>query len=414
MKQSQQRKTKVKSQSYSESLPMGWNYKSLGELGTFSKGKGILKEQVIPKGLPCIRYGEIYTTHDFVIRDFKSFISSEVAHESQKIKKGDILFAGSGETIEDIGKAVAYVGVHEAYAGGDVIILSTNGEVNSEYISYTLNTDFVNKQKRRLGQGQQIVHIYPSDLAQIIVAIPPISVQNKITNLLTSWNNQISVLENLIAKRKVRKYWLAQHLLTGKLKLIGYEKSKWREVRLGDVTRNFSRRNKNLISARIYSVTNYNGFMHQNEHFSREVAGEDLSNYKIIKKGEFAYNPARINVGSIAYFENEIGLISSLYVCFKATDEIDDYYLFELFDLDHTKYKINAYGEGGVRIYLWYDLFAKIKVSIPDIDEQLAICNVLKAADKEIELLSKKVSKLREFKKGLIQQLLTGKMQLKV
>lgn len=414
MKLNQQKRTKVNTLRSKETLPNGWSFKSLSELGTFSKGKGILKEQVISEGFPCIRYGEIYTTHDYVIRDFKSFISKDVAKESQKIKKGDILFAGSGETIEDIGKAVAYVGVHEAYAGGDVIILSTSGEVNSEYISYALNTDFANRQKRRLGQGQQIVHIYPSDLAQIRIPLPSLSEQNKITHLLTNWNKQVSVLEHLISKSRVRKNWLGNQLLTGKLKLKGFEKRKWREVRLGDITTNFSRRNKNLIDARIYSVTNYNGFIHQNEHFSREVAGDDLSNYKIIKKGEFAYNPARINVGSIAYFKNEVGLISSLYVCFKTTNEIDDYYLFQLFDLDHTKYKINAYGEGGVRIYLWYDLFAKIKVLIPEMDEQLAICKVLKVADKEIDLLSTKVSKLREFKKGLIQKLLTGKMQLEI
>ncbi len=89
-------------------IPSDWEVKTLGELGTFSKGKGILKEQVILEGLPCIRYGEIYTTYDFIIKDFKSFINEDVAKESNEIKKGDILFAGSGETAEEIGKAVAY------------------------------------------------------------------------------------------------------------------------------------------------------------------------------------------------------------------------------------------------------------------------------------------------------------------
>ncbi len=107
-------------------IPNGWNFLPLSKLGTFSKGKGILKDQVINSGFPCIRYGEIYTKHDFIVRKFNSFISEEVAKESNKIKNGDILFAGSGETTEEIGKAVAYIGNEIAYAGGDIIILSTN------------------------------------------------------------------------------------------------------------------------------------------------------------------------------------------------------------------------------------------------------------------------------------------------
>jgi type I restriction enzyme S subunit len=90
-------------------VPNDWEVKRLGEIGIFSKGKGILKAQVLESGLPCIRYGEIYTTHHFVIKEFKSYISEEVASESQEILRGDILFAGSGETIDDIGKAVVYM-----------------------------------------------------------------------------------------------------------------------------------------------------------------------------------------------------------------------------------------------------------------------------------------------------------------
>lgn len=91
-------------------VPSDWEILPLSSLGNFSKGKGILKEQVIESGLPCIRYGEIYTTHDFILKEFKSFISEDVATESKEIKNGDILFAGSGETIEEIGKAVEMKG----------------------------------------------------------------------------------------------------------------------------------------------------------------------------------------------------------------------------------------------------------------------------------------------------------------
>lgn len=394
-------------------IPNDWEVKSIGELGVFSKGKGILKEQVIEIGLPCVRYGEIYTTHDFIIREFKSFISEDIANESQEIRNGDILFAGSGETKEEIGKSVAYLGIEKAYAGGDVIILSTNFHVNAECLSYTLETDIVRKQKRKLGQGHSVVHIYPSDIAIIRLPLPPLAEQTAIANLLTIWDTTISKTATLIAQKELLKKWLMQQLLTGKRRLPGFG-GKWSEVRLGDVTTNFSRRNKALVDAKIYSVTNTNGFVLQSDHFEREIAGDDLSAYKIIKKNEFAYNPARINVGSIAYFENEIGVISSLYVCFSTKNELLDYYLLQFLELGHTKHCIGSLGEGGVRIYLWYDLFAKLKITLPSIEEQTAISQVLQAADREFNLLKAKLDKLKEQKKGLMQVLLTGKKRLKI
>jgi type I restriction enzyme S subunit len=135
IKQNKSRKEGFK-QTQIGKVPMEWEVKKLSELGSFLKGKGILKEQLSESGLPCIRYGEIYTTHDYIIKEFHSFISKEVAKESQPIFHNDILFAGSGETLEDIGKAVAYVGNGEAYAGGDIVILRTEKKCDAKYLAY--------------------------------------------------------------------------------------------------------------------------------------------------------------------------------------------------------------------------------------------------------------------------------------
>ena len=103
-----------------------------------------------------------------------------------------------------------------------------------------------------------------------------------------------------------------------------------------------------------------------------------------------------------------------MYVCFSTKNEILDYFLEQILKLDHTKHKISSYGEGGVRIYLWYDLFAKIKIKIPAVEEQTAINKVLKCADNEIKILKIKAEKLKQQKKGLMQVLLTGKNRLKI
>jgi len=207
-------------------IPNDWEVKKLSELGIFLKGKGILKEQLAETGLPCVRYGEIYTTHDFVIKEFRSFINDEVAKESEPIFHNDILFAGSGETLEEIGKAVAYIGDEEAYAGGDVVILRTRKNASSEYLSYILNTDVAGRQKRRFGQGHSVVHIYARDLSELLAPIAPLPEQQKIAHILSTWDKAIEKTEQLIEQKQQLKKGLMQQLLTGKLRFKEFVKSK--------------------------------------------------------------------------------------------------------------------------------------------------------------------------------------------
>jgi len=188
----------------------------------------------------------------------------------------------------------------------------------------------------------------------------------------------------------------------------------WKETTLGEVTELFSRRNKNLIDAEVYSVTNSNGFVLQIEYFEdRVIAGSDLSNYKIIYRDEFAYNPARINVGSIALFSEKVGVISSLYVCFKCKDSLDNKFLLNFLALDSTKQNINSFGEGGVRIYLWYPLFSKIPIRLPSIREQKKIASFFTIVDAKITHLTKKYELLNKYKKGVMQKIFNYEIRFK-
>jgi type I restriction enzyme S subunit len=315
--------------------------------------------------------------------------------------------AGQGKT-----RGTVAMNMIELCTNQSVAAILPSKEFYEEYLYH--NLDYRYEELRQLstgdgGRGGLNLNIINS----VQIPLPPIPEQKAIAQILSTADVAIQTSEKLIAQKELRKKWLMQQLLTGKKRLKGFS-GEWKEYRLDQITEKFSRRNKDLVDAKVYSVTNTNGFVLQSEHFVREVAGEDLSNYKIILKNEFAYNPARVNVGSLAYFSNDIGVISSLYVCFRTTNEILDYFLLQLLKLDHTVHKINSYGEGGVRVYLWYELFGKIKVTIPSIKEQTAISEVLQAADKEISLLKAKAEKLREQKKGLMQQLLTGTVRLKI
>ncbi len=196
----------------------GWETAILEELGDFTKGMGITKAELVEHGIPCIRYGEIYTVHHFIVSKYYSFISKETAEQSRKISKNDILFAGSGETLEDIGKAVVFIGNEEVYAGGDIIIFSpTNINVDSTYLSYLLNSEFVRKQIRTFEQGQSVVHLYTRDISKIKIPFPPLAKQTAIAKILNTADVEIQETKAYLKTLKQQKKGLMQALLTGKI-----------------------------------------------------------------------------------------------------------------------------------------------------------------------------------------------------
>lgn len=196
-----------------------WEVKRLGELGEFLKGSGVKKDESFSGNLPCIRYGEIYTKHCDCIKTFHSWISPEVAATAKRLKQGDILFAGSGETKEEIGKCVAFVDDFEAYAGGDIVILRPENSC-STFLGYYLNTTPINQQKASRGQGDAVVHIGSAALSSIEIKTPPLPEQTTIAAILSDMDNEIAVLETKLAKTRQLKQGMMHNLLTGKIRLV--------------------------------------------------------------------------------------------------------------------------------------------------------------------------------------------------
>mgnify|MGYP000903456310 CR=1 FL=1 len=174
-------------------LPNGWGVRRLAYLGEFLKGRGIARENITDDGVPAILYGDIYTQYDVKTDRLVKFTTAEVAEGSEPIQYGDLLLTGSGETKEDIGKCVAYLGKERAYAGGDVIILRQD-QVDSLFLSYVLNSAPSVAQKTQMGKGEIIVHIYSSDLRNLVFALPPLTTQRRIASYLNEETARIDAL----------------------------------------------------------------------------------------------------------------------------------------------------------------------------------------------------------------------------
>lgn len=196
-----------------------WKPRRLGHLGAFLKGSGVKRDQALSGELPCIRYGEIYTVHSDVVRSFHSRISPQVAATATRIQRGDLLFAGSGETKAEIGKCVAIASSVEAYAGGDVVILRLRAG-DPSFFGYFLNTPAIARQKANLGQGDAVVHISASALSGIEVQVPTVEEQIAIATVLADMDADLSVLESRLAKTRAIKHGMMQELLIGKTRLV--------------------------------------------------------------------------------------------------------------------------------------------------------------------------------------------------
>ncbi len=196
-----------------------WETRRLETLGRFSKGKGIKRDDVTSEGYPCIRYGEIYTLHHDYVRRFYSYIPLDVAQNSQKIKKNDLLFTASGETREEIGKCVAYLNDQEAYAGGDIVIFSP--EIgDAKFLGYLMNDHSIAAQKSNLGQGDAVVHIGAKGLAQLRLFLPSVAEQSAIATVLSDMDAEIEALEARQEKTRRIKQGMLQELLTGRTRLV--------------------------------------------------------------------------------------------------------------------------------------------------------------------------------------------------
>ena len=195
-----------------------WKEVRLGKIGTFFKGSGVPKDSITREGHKCLTYGDLYTKYDYVISNVKSFIDENTANNSTKIQYGDICFAGSGETKEDIGKCAAFIDDQYGYAGGDIIVFRAEG-FNPIALSYILNSDGVIRQKSNMGQGHSVVHIYPYQLEKITISIPSIEEQNAIASVLIQADKEIELANKKLARLQEEKRGLMQVLLTGKKRI---------------------------------------------------------------------------------------------------------------------------------------------------------------------------------------------------
>jgi type I restriction enzyme S subunit len=206
-------------------IPEHWEVRRLGTIGRFSKGGNISRSELIntDEGVPAILYGDLYTKYDIVAENIINRITKETAAKSVELKKGDLLFTGSGETKEDIGKCVIFNSDEPAYAGGDVIIFKQD-VFDSYFISYSQNSSIAKYQKAISSKGEIIVHTYGSKLRDVIMPYPPtIEEQKQIVEHIKTETRTLDIAISKAEKeieliKEYREAMIAEAVI-GKMKL---------------------------------------------------------------------------------------------------------------------------------------------------------------------------------------------------
>ena len=230
-------------------VPTHWEILSLGQVGTLTKGTGGNKEDELPTGMPCVRYGDLYTTHKYFVENARSFIAPEVADQYTKIKFGDVLFAASGETADEIGKSAVNLLKGPAYCGGDVILFRPHGQLIPRYTGYMMDCEPIVHQKATMGRGFTVYHIYGKQLKYLRIPIPPPDEQAAIARFLDHADEQIKSYivgkERLIALLEEERQAVMHQAVTQGLdpnvrlkpsgmEWLGQVPEHWGKYRLGD------------------------------------------------------------------------------------------------------------------------------------------------------------------------------------
>jgi type I restriction enzyme S subunit len=172
-------------------VPEHWDVLQLGRIGVFSKGSGGTKDDEVLDGIPCIRYGDLYTTHKYFISQIRSYISPAKAGTYTPTKRGDVLFPTSGETIEEIGKSAVNLIHAQVFCGGDLIIFRPTVPMEPKFAGYALDCPAAQTQKSLMGRGITIMHIYSGQLKYLWLPLPTLPDQAAIVRFLDHADEQI-------------------------------------------------------------------------------------------------------------------------------------------------------------------------------------------------------------------------------
>ena len=377
----------------------GWPLKKVGELFDVQLGKMLSPKAKEGKQLPYLANFNVQWGK-FNLENVKSMHFTESEKERYSLKQGDILMCEGGE----VGRcAIWNERPTNFYYQKALHRLRPKDEttINPYFMCIYMEYVTANNGVAKIVGETSIAHLTQEKLCALKIPCPSKEQQDKIVKIIGTWDAAIEKTERLIAAKEKQFRWVVVSLIS---------RASHHEREVSDFTIEISTRNRDNPIEHVLSVTNHSGFILPENQFERRVASANLSNYKIVNRGEYAYNPSRINVGSIARLDDwEIGVLSPMYVVFKldGTNINSDYFLHWLSSYE-AKQRIKNSAQGSVRETVSFEDLGAIPIPLPSMEIQRKIASKLNTVKQEIVLLKQLAEKYRTQKGGLMKKLLTG------
>ena len=189
----------------------------LGEVGEFVRGSGLQKKDFTPTGVGCIHYGQIYTYYGIYTEKTLSYVSPDTAKQLKQVEYGDVIITNTSENIQDVCKAVVYMGKEPIVTGGHASIFKPSDKITGKYLAYYTQTEAFTRDKRNFAKGTKVIDVSATDLAKIKIPIPPLSEQERIVSILDKFDtltNSISegLPKEIELRRKQYEYYREQLL----------------------------------------------------------------------------------------------------------------------------------------------------------------------------------------------------------
>lgn len=392
-----------------------WEEKKLGEIGIFIRGLSYNKNEVTLDNSKflVIRSNNIVQDGSVDCTNGLQFVIKEPSKD-QLLKRGDIVICLANGSSNLVGKSASF----EGYDKGVATVGAFCGiyRSNSPITKYLVQTSSYKEKISLIKQGGNgaLANLYGKDILGLTFSIPSLPEQQKIAEFLTEMDNLIAAQGEKVEALKEKKKGLMQQLFpqngetTPRLRFPGFE-GEWEEKKFKDFTFAVGKKNRQNLPYDRYSISNEKGFYPQDEQFeggAGYLKNIDCKMYIIVPPKSFAYNPARINIGSIGY--QNLGkdvIVSSLYEVFQVDNTCDDSFLWHWFHSDVFRKMVLDVQEGGVRQYFFYEKLKECSINLPSKKEQQTITSFLSDFDNLIAAESDKLEILKNYKKGLMQQL---------
>ncbi len=398
---------------FNKEIPSDWDIKKFEDIAEIDK-ESLKSSTSKDYEFDYISLSDV-DSGDFKIETTRQTFVTSPTRARRVVRKGDILMSTVRPNLQ--GFSIIKDEVKDLIASTGFAVI-TASKCNNEFLFQYLFSSWVSRQFYLLLVGSNYPAINSSDVRRLQIPLPPLPEQHAIAQVLGTIDQSILTTERLIAQKELRKKWLMQNLLTGKMRLKGFD-GEWKFISISNlfipVNRYVDWNESELY--KLISIRRRNGgVFYRDPLFGYQIGVKKL---KTVLKNDFLISKRQVSHGAWAIINSDFNKakVSDEYVCLEIADK-------KIITADFCKWycqfpilthyaNVDSDGVHIEKSIFDYDLFKKRKVLIPDtIEEQTAIAELLKTADKEIKLLKAMAEKLREQKKGLMQQLLTGKKRL--